>query len=494
VTTSANWFAVDKDGLAKLLRRRGPGFAVLELLQNSWDEDGVTRVTVTLEPILGRKGVARLVVEDDAPDGFANLTHAYTLYAESAKKAQPTKRGRFNLGEKLVIALCEEVTITSTRGGVSFTDLGRVATRRKRERGSRFEAVIRFTRLDVERATTAVFAVLPPQGIGTTFNGRLLEPRTPVLAFEATLPTELADEEGYLKSRTRPTTIELYEVQSGEVATLYEMGIPVVELPGDRWHVNIDQKVPLNADRDNVTPAYLRTVRTFVVNHTYELLTREDATATWAREATADPRIEPAAVVHALDVMFGKRRVSFDPNDLEANHRAVSEGYTIVHGGSLSGGQWEQVKRSEAIRPAGRLFPTPRPESSPDGEPPVPVEEWTPRMRLIAEYAQMVGGVLLGFTPSVEFYRTANSEFSAWYGSRTIGFCMKRLRHWFVRDELPDQEEVDRLLIHEYGHEGGPNHLSHEYHENLCRLGARMRRVLATLESWASWIPEGEAR
>jgi hypothetical protein len=32
------------------------------------------------------------------------------------------------------------------------------------------------------------------------------------------------------------------------------MGIPVVET-GDRWHVDVAQKVPLNFDRDNLPPA-----------------------------------------------------------------------------------------------------------------------------------------------------------------------------------------------------------------------------------------------
>jgi len=488
-----SWFTVHRQGLAKLLEVRGKEFAVLELIQNALDEPGVTRVSVRLGSLPGARGLAALTVEDDAPEGFVDLAHAWTLFADSRKRKNPEQRGRFNLGEKLVLALCDRAEILSTKGGVAFGPEGRHTLRRRRERGSIFTAQIRFKREDIAATAAAVQTLLPPAGIELTYNGERIESRKPAHTFRVSLPTVEADEQGYLRPKTRQAAVELYEPRPGERATLYEMGIPVVELPGDRYQVNVLQKVPLNADRDNVTPAYLRTVRTFVMNSTYQELTREDATATWAREATADPRVEPAAVVAAMDAMFGPRRVSFDPSDPEANHRATAEGFTVVTGGSLSGGQWEQVRRAEAIRPAGRLFPTPHPESSPAGEPPVPEGEWTPRMRLIAEYAQMVGRVLLDFTPSVEFYRTANNEFSAWYGSRTISFSMRRLSRWF-RSELPDQEDVDRLLIHEYGHEGGPNHLSHEYHENLCRLGARMRSVHATLASWASWSAEGGAK
>ena len=44
-----NWFEVDKQGLAKILERKGKEFALFELVQNCWDEPGVTKVSVALE-------------------------------------------------------------------------------------------------------------------------------------------------------------------------------------------------------------------------------------------------------------------------------------------------------------------------------------------------------------------------------------------------------------------------------------------------------------
>jgi hypothetical protein len=113
---ATDWFAVHKQGLAAVLARRGREFAVLELIQNAWDAPGVTEVIVTLEPIAARRGLAMLQVVDDAPGGFADLRRAYTLYAPTEKRADPAKRGRWTLGEKLVLALCEEAEIVSTNG------------------------------------------------------------------------------------------------------------------------------------------------------------------------------------------------------------------------------------------------------------------------------------------------------------------------------------------------------------------------------------------
>jgi len=68
------WFSVDKAGLAKLLERRGKAFAILELIQNCWDTNAAT-IDIRVEPITGRP-LARVVVEDDDPEGFKDLTHA----------------------------------------------------------------------------------------------------------------------------------------------------------------------------------------------------------------------------------------------------------------------------------------------------------------------------------------------------------------------------------------------------------------------------------
>ncbi len=36
---------------------------------------------------------------------------------------------------------------------------------------------------------------------------------------------------------------------------------------------------------------------------------------------------------------------------------------------------------------------------------------------------------------------------------------------------------MDKLLIHEFGHQWTLDHLSEDYHEALCLLGDRMKRL-----------------
>src|SRR2546429_2681653 len=40
-----NWFEVDKQGLARILERKGKEFALFELIQNAWDERGDRKST-----------------------------------------------------------------------------------------------------------------------------------------------------------------------------------------------------------------------------------------------------------------------------------------------------------------------------------------------------------------------------------------------------------------------------------------------------------------
>jgi hypothetical protein len=331
----------------------------------------VTEVCIQVEPVRGR-ALARLVVEDDDPAGFSDLAHAYTLFAESEKKSQPHKRGRFNLGEKLVLAMCAEASIETTTGTVVFDEAGRRHyPRRKRERGSKFEGLLRMTRDELSDVENAVQLLIPPSRIRTTFNEVELLPRTPIAVIEATLPTELADGEGYLRATRRRTFARVHEAVEGESARLFELGIPVVETD-DQWDVDIQQKIPLNTDRDNVTPAYLREVRALVLNHMHAHLDEKTARDGWVSQALESPDINAGAVGSVLTSRYGDKRVIADPSDPEGTKLAVSRGYAVIQSGSFSRRQWQAIRASGAALPAGQVTPSPKPYSTGPGRPDSP--------------------------------------------------------------------------------------------------------------------------
>jgi hypothetical protein len=476
---SKNWFDVDRKGLAKLIERRGKIALIHELIGNALDADGVTRVEVVLEP---EEGVphATVVVRDDAPEGFTDLTHAWTLFAESSRKAYATKRGRFNLGEKLVLALCAEASIISTKGAVLFDSRGRSSMRARRERGTEFMGIARITRAELAEIKLGLRRIIAPPDVTILINGEPLPPRVPIKTFEATLATELADEEGVLRRSTRKTTVHVYEPLPGTSPMLHELGIPVVET-GDKWDVSIEQKVVLNMDRDNVTPAYLRDVRTLVVNVMHDQLGEEDANATFVNEALADGQATPEAVNRALDLKYGKKRAIFDSTDPEANMNLVAEGYTLIKGGQLTGDQWANAKKhDQLLRPSGQIKPTKKALFAPGGKDSwVSREKWTPAMRAVVAYAADVCRELTGSRVEVSILSDITESWAACYGSQGLVFNLGRLGHGFFDECLTANSmrptvHLNRLLIHEIGHSEAPNHLDEKYHEALCKLGAML--------------------
>ena len=476
------WFTVDKDGLAKLLETRGKEFALFELAQNCWDEE-VAEVRIDLAPVgNGRRGVASLRVEDDSPEGFADLSHAYTMFAESAKKVDPTKRGRFNLGEKLVLALCNTARVYSTTGEIRFGPEGRRKTRAPgRKAGTVFEAEIRMTKPEVEKAIAALSRLIPPSGVSTYVNGREIALQAPLRRLKATLVTEVSDSEGRLKRTARKTDVELYRAngryKAGRRGTIYEMGIPVVEHDAP-FDVNVFQKVPLGLDRNSVTPAYLRSIRALILDHAYTDLKPEESKTGWVTDGLEKAR--PEAVRRVVEHRFGKKAVIFDPSSPEANKIAADTGRKLVYGKSFPKKVWSRIRESEILKPAGQVIET-RVKSSPDGEPPIPWANWTGSMVALAVYARLIGSDLLGQAPIVQFYRIGGSGYAgrcnAWWGGNTISFNLARFRI-----EGKTQQEIDELLIHEFAHRRASDHLSEAFYSECCRLGAKLRSSTARWE------------
>jgi hypothetical protein len=259
-----------------LLERRGKEFALYELVQNAWDQN-VTEVKISFTKPAGSR-IAHITVDDDDPDGLADLFHAYTLFAQSSEKTNPRQRGRFNIGEKLVIAICENSRIVTMKGAVAFVGDERQILRRRSSRGSIFEGSLRFTNPEFEECCNAMKRLIPPVGVKTFFNGELLGHRQS-LAFivRILLRMEIADAEGYLRPTTRQTEIRFYEPLLGETGALYEMGIPIVETDDD-YHVDVQQKS--RSTRIGTMchpPTYLRAVRTAILNKIHPRIDQEAA-------------------------------------------------------------------------------------------------------------------------------------------------------------------------------------------------------------------------
>jgi len=479
-----NWFDIDKAGLAKLMDGRPKSFIIGEMYQNCVDTNA-KQVEMRLEKLPGTPK-AKLTVIDDDPEGFQNFSHAWTMFAKSTKVGDPTKRGLFNMGEKLVLALCYTASIKTTKGMVEFNDEGRRESRSKTEKGSVFEGVLRMNQEEYDECCAFAQKLIPPSGVNVYFNGLQLQHRNGLFTFEATLDTTKANEETGVVSKTRrKTEVRVYEPLPGEVPSIYEMGIPVVET-GDKWHVDIQQRVPLNMNRDNVTPAYLKEVRTLVVNNMHDDLTEEDANATFVNEALSDPDATEEAVNKALDLKYTEKRAIWDPTDPEANMALTAEGFTLIKGAQLTGDQWKNVKKHNAAPVAGHLRPTKHAIFSSDGEDRwVKPEDYTQAMKVVVAYTADICRELTESSVSVSILSDITAYFAACYGSQGFVFNLGKLGHRFFTELAMDRDwrptvHLNQLIIHEVGHHYEANHLSERYHDKLCELGAKMTKLALT--------------
>lgn len=468
------WFEVDKQGLGKLLRRRGMQFVLYELVQNAWDTQA-TEVSVTLTPVAGRP-LAELVVVDDDPDGFQDIAHAFTLFAESNRKGLAEKRGRFNLGEKLVLAVCEQATITTTTGTVVFEGAERTKRKTRREHGSEFRGILRMSREELREVEHAATLLIPPPNVATTFGGERLATRQPCKIITAALPTEIAGDDGVLRRTTRKTAVRIYERKPGAPARIYELGIPICET-GDTYDVEVMQKVPLNIDRDNVTPAYLKAIRVEVLNAMASEVRPEVANEPWVQQAINDDRAEPKAVVAAVQARFGQSLVDYDPRDRESNATAFASGYTVVPSNALGKVARAKMREANALPMAGDSFPTQGPGTAPSQL--LDESDLSDGMRAVRSFSVSVCEALLGFCPSVQFVRAPDAGMLASYSSehKRVTFNVSVLGEAWFDHGL--NAGVTRLVLHELAHHAEASHLSTRYTDSVCDLAARFAHIVA---------------
>lgn len=452
---SNSWFGVDKEGLKALQLGKNKSYVPRELIANAWDEN----ITFCKVETAYENGSAKLSVEDDSPEGFKDLADSYTLFKHTNKRSNPNQRGRFNLGEKQVFAVCSEATIETTKGTVKFDKNGRIKLRTHRDKGTKVIIELRMRKAEYEEMLETLNLYLTPKGITTTINDKTFQYKTPFKTVTATLQTELSDDSGVFSKTQRKTEIEIHKVSSD--AYLYEMGIPVTKIEG-QFSIDIQQKIPLDKDRETVSQAFLKDLYAEVLNVTYKEIPAENSSDTWIRNATSDERISPEALETIKNKRFGDKVLVANPFDPNANDEALAHGYRVIQGRELSGEEWAQLREKAPLKTTTDKFGARRVNAK--ELPP------TPEQAKVAEYAKKLHNRLNNLSLDVAFVNCpAAFMVTATYGDSTLTFNIARLPIDFFDDHLKTTD----LILHELGHEYG-NHTEHAYHEALTRMAQQL--------------------
>ena len=387
-----------------------------------------------------------------------------------------TKRGRFSAGDKYVLALMRQATVTSTTGQIIFQQNGQRKTADKcTEVGSEFKGVLTMSDEDYNDIMLKIFSIIPPANIATFVNGKQVAVRKPVHTFQVTLPTEVADDAGILRSRKREATVNLYAVQAGEKPTLYEMGIPVVEIDNNiRWHVDIGQKVPLNIERDNVTPSYMRDVFAAVLAEKVNELSEEEASAAWVTTAMESPKASKETLQGVVDKRFGAGAVRRDYTDKGSNREAQSQDRKVVERAAFPKAVWENMNNKDILPKAGKVCPTDFTELIPIET--FPAEQWTSEMKAYADLLTKMAPLLINHTVTVEYIKDDRAEFRGCTRWRKGAFLMEiNLQYHNVADWQGNLY----LMLHEFAHHKvqSNDHLWKVFYYTVNVLGAKLVKL-----------------
>lgn len=478
-TSGTSWFEIDKTGLANLMQRKGPAWWAYELVQNAVDEIGVTAVTFKIEPSNSR-GRVLVTVTDNSPNGWDHLSDAWTMFAPSKKAGDPLRRGRFNIGEKLFLSICDEAEIYSMKAGVRFNVDGTRSPNRKRtEVGTVVRARVKLKRDEVKDVVDGLGRIIPPEGVtifvDDAISKRRLKVEEPVSkagSTSATLPTEYANDEGQMRRTTRRTTVTAWNSMDG-VGRLFEMGIPVCEIDAPYW-VDVGQVVPMSIERDSVTEGYLRKLYGALLDITSAELEPEETAAGWVDSGL--PTARPEAVKDVVETRFGDDAVVTDPSSPESVKEAINSGSTVIPSTAFSREAWGSIRSAREEFPdlapsAGQAFPVGL-QTGPEGVAPLGEDEITPAMEEFKDYALGVIRHLLLLSGRVRFYEGGPGWAAAWGPDRTL---MVNVDCFPIDADEPTAVGADDLLLHEIAHEYEPDHLTHAYHEACTSLGARLR-------------------
>jgi len=459
-----NWFEASASGLKKLQVGKPKYYIIRELIQNALDEV-ITKCEVITEHDLRFTTVK---VEDDSPIGFRDLSDAYTMFQDTPKRKNPESRGRYTVGEKQAISVCEGSSkafaeIITTKGGVRFDSTGRHRLNRKREIGT--SVIIKYpdSKKDYQDMLDYVRTILIPDGIKFILNSEKLRYREPFKSFTAKLQTEVDKGDG-LRRTKRKTRVDIHKISN---SMLYEMGIPVCEIDCE-YGIDVQQRVPLSIDRETVSQAFLQDLFAEVLNNTYDDIEEENSSQVWIRQGMSDDRIKRETVESIIKKRFGDKVVVATPNDPISVDDAIADGCRVIQGRELSKEEWGNIKRFGDSGNGG-LIPSSKEMYGKGIASYTKYIEPNENMSKIKRLVEKIAISLLGIEVKVVFIEIDATE-SASYGNGVLSFNMTRLGRKFFN--ILDSRVLG-LVIHELSHHYGM-HTEKEYHRAMEKLGGEL--------------------
>ncbi len=374
--------------------------------------------------------------------------------------------------------MCESAKVTSTTGQIAFLANGKrkESSEITTEAGTVFEGVLEMSEEEWLVVGRQVQLLLPP--ILTTYNGVEVKQRNPLKVFEESLPTEVANERGVLTPRKRRTEVRIYQPLEGESPTIYERGIPVVEMDG-KYHISVEQKIPLNTERDNVTAGYLRNLHTVVAEQMVDFITSDDAVKPWMRAAVETGKLSPETIKKVAVKRFGENAVLYDHSDIGSNKEATSKGANVVSRGAVSPEERRVFQSTGALQKSGDVLEFKTNIDLQKAKTTLTPDEYDDDMKKLVTLIEKVSPILINHAVTVQIIDDPDVKIAGCTRWRKDSFLFEiNLAHHDIHDWTENYE----LLIHELAHHKvqSNDHLCREFYDTVTNLGAKLAQL--TLE------------
>jgi hypothetical protein len=453
---------VDKDGLREATGHLPPERLVFELIQNALDENSTTcTVTITQQKLM-----TRVSVSDDNPDGFKDLSDAHTLFRSTGKRSDPTKRGRFNLGEKIVFARAIKAAIITTKGTVSFDQKGRHESAKAQPTGSTI--VVDFPRWkerEFNQCIDVLRSILIPKGYKLTLNGEDIPYRGPKKVIETTLATEvLKDHDGTLAmTRTRRKTTVHFHPACREKAHLYEMGLPVCPIDG-RYDADVQQKIPQSQDRTLVSDSYIQDIYAEMLTAFQDDLDEQDLGSSAVKAALEDDRVAPDVAQKVFRAQFGDNAVIQSPFDPDANQEAARAGAMIVSGRTFGSAVNDKL-RSAGIQTTTEAYSRDRDVLTGGGLMPDGYKDVAdnPAREQVRKFVDMLSRKIYGRPCAVSFAQWFSSTLAIYQHGAGITFNVRHPSMAQIQSAIVSRGSAP--VLHELAHCMGSGHQGVYDHE-----------------------------
>lgn len=461
-----NWFEISNEGWRRMNAGRPLGSLLKEGIQNSFDED-VSEVTVEI-------GTHEILIEDDAPRGFAQEELVYTVFL-SDKEDSPTKRGRKGRGLKELISAMDSAVVDTIGRTVVFDEAGRHTAQNDRRHGTRLTLRRRSTPAEVHVAAAQLALIIPPKDLTLTVNGHRIKPPRLYLSLWNCLLETVVIRRGMERITELPTRVDLYHPRRGESPQLFEMGIPVEPL-NVPWHVDVQQRVPLADHRDAATDHYKMILKSLLLDGLMggDWLNRKELREQWVDEVIGRQMISDRALEQYVARVFP--RGSLLGGAERVNDRARQLGGAVVDVTAMSRGVYSALTRvleraEDFVHRREREF----------NERPV---DPTPDQRRFAFFVRYLGERLLGRRLQVVFVRKEptmdglleDAAFDASTGVVKFNIQGK------VDYANPLSPTTLGILFHELAHHFVAEH-DQRFIEHLQNIAGRAAALLASMDA-----------